>query len=76
MVEDQASCDEVIHQLFAVQGALGAVCRHMVEGDIHRCLEVLRLGESPDEMNLALEKILHLAQIIRAKVRTPERVQI
>lgn len=67
MYENQAPCDEVAEQLFAVRCALETAGRLLVDEDLHRCVQILRQSDSPKKRELALERILSLLQIKSAQ---------
>ncbi len=50
MVEADRSCIEVLHQLSAVQGALDAVRRRMLERYVGECLEAAESGGEAGEL--------------------------
>lgn len=62
MVEHQAPCEEVLHQLGAVQGALKAVGCQILDEYIENSMEIVRENGTPEERSQALEKMLRLVQ--------------
>jgi len=64
MVECQAPCEEVLHQLCAVQAALRAVGCQIVEEQIQSHQEIIQYSQSPEDRSQAMEKMLVLFQML------------
>jgi len=62
MVENQASCEEVVRQLFAIRAALDATGRQIILGDIQACVQNMQEGESIEGVAVSIQRIISLAQ--------------
>ncbi len=60
MVESDVSRKDVLHQLYAVQGALKAVSQMILKEHIRECIEILVANNSPEEQREALDSMLVL----------------
>lgn len=57
MVEQQAYCIDVLHQIQAVQAALNKVSTHILEEHLNSCLITAVRGDDPDERERVLKEI-------------------
>lgn len=62
MVETGESCDEVLHQLNAVQGALKAVAQILLEEQLQESETIIKYSDCPEEREQALDYLILLYQ--------------
>lgn len=66
MVEDDAYCIDVLHQIQAIQAALNKVSAQILEEHLHSCVITAIRGEEAAERERVLEEILDV-YTMRAK---------
>jgi DNA-binding FrmR family transcriptional regulator len=64
MLEQDAPCEQVLHQLGAVQAALRAVGSLLVDENLQASKAVICRAESPEDRAQALERLVALYQIM------------
>lgn len=64
MIENNAPCHEVLHQLCAVQAALRATGCLLIDEQIQNSLAIIQNSNSPQERAQELECLLNLYQIM------------
>jgi len=64
MVEQDAYCIEVIHQIHAVQSALNKVSAMILDDHLNRCVVSAVRGENPDDRERVLKEIADLFEKI------------
>ncbi|HJW90374.1 MAG TPA: metal-sensitive transcriptional regulator [Anaerolineales bacterium] len=57
MLEEQAYCIDVIHQIQAIQAALNKVSTRILEQHLNSCLITAVRGDNPDERERVLREI-------------------
>ena len=57
MIEEEAYCMDVLHQIQAVQGALNKVSSQILEEHLHSCVITAIRGEDADERERVLREI-------------------
>ena len=60
MIEEEAYCIDVIHQIQAVQAALNRVSSQILEEHLNSCLITAVRGENPDERERVLKEIVEV----------------
>ncbi len=58
MVEEDAYCIDIIHQINAVQAALNKVSTQILEAHLHSCVTTALRGDNPDERERVLKEIV------------------
>lgn len=58
MVEEDAYCIDIIHQINAVQAALHKVSTQILESHLHSCVTTALRGDDPDERERVLKEIV------------------
>ena len=66
MVEAGADCQAILHQLHAVQGALRAVDRRLIEHYLNDCLRAELWNPDPASRARAIERVVALYELRRA----------
>ncbi len=69
MVEAGETCENVLHQLHAVQAALHAAGRVLIEKQVQESQMTIQYSECPEERGQALERLLLLYQVL---TRSPD----
>ncbi len=64
MVEQEAYCMDVIHQIHAVQSALNKVSSLILNDHLNSCVIAAVRGDSPDERERVLKEIADLFETI------------
>jgi DNA-binding FrmR family transcriptional regulator len=64
MVEQDAYCIEVIHQIHAVQSALNKVSAMILDDHLNSCVVSAVRGENPDDRERVLKEIADLFEKI------------
>lgn len=64
MVEQEAYCMEVIHQIHAIQAALNKVSMLILEDHLNSCVISAVRGENPDDRERVLKEIADLFETI------------
>jgi DNA-binding FrmR family transcriptional regulator len=64
MIEAQAECSEIIHQLGAIQGSLKRVRRILIEEYLAAELSGALDGEEPEEYSQALGQVAELLNLV------------
>lgn len=60
MVEEDAYCIDIIHQINAVQAALNKVSTQILESHLHSCVTTALRGDNPDERERVLKEIVEV----------------
>ena len=60
MLEDDRPCQDILHQLNAIQHALGTASSKLLRIEIERCLQVIRDNPCPEQRCKELERLLSL----------------
>ncbi len=60
MVEEDAYCIDIIHQINAVQAALNKVSTQILESHLHSCVTTALRGDNPDERERVLKEIVEI----------------
>ncbi len=60
MVEEDAYCIDIIHQINAVQAALNKVSTQILESHLHSCVTTALRGDDPDERERVLKEIVEV----------------
>lgn len=64
MVEQEAYCMEVIHQIHAIQAALNKVSMLILKDHLNSCVISAVRGENPDDRERVLKEIADLFETI------------
>lgn len=64
MVEQDAYCMEVIHQIHAVQSALNKISAMILDDHLNSCVIAAVRGENPDDRERVLKEIAELFEKI------------
>ena len=65
MVEDKKYCIDILNQIAAVKGALGAVEKRILERHFHHCVKNAMTSQSEADTN---EKIAELMDLIHKRI--------
>jgi len=60
MLEADRDCDQILHQLNAVQAALRAVGGQLLQDEVQECIGTVRKSDCPEKSAIQLERLLHL----------------
>ncbi|MCJ7661427.1 MAG: metal-sensitive transcriptional regulator [Anaerolineales bacterium] len=60
MVEDDQSCEQILHQLYAVQSAVQATSCLILRQRVQQCLDTLQYNPGPDESSVELKRLVEL----------------
>lgn len=63
MLEEGQSCEQVLHQLLAVQAALRTTGCCLIEQQMQSSIEIIRDNDSPEVRTQALERLVRLYQM-------------
>lgn len=66
MVEAGASCQDILHQVLAVRGALHEVNRILIQHHLHECLHAELENRDPAVRERALEHVIALYELVGA----------
>jgi len=60
MLEADRSCEQILHQLNAVQAALRAVGGLLLQNEVQECMGAVLKSDCPEESAAELERLIHL----------------